>query len=123
MTVTLTVADSPIGRADDGLMGSSTGPRADRPGRRSFTVEYKLAMVADYDRIPAGEKGALLRRGALYSSHIIEWRRARDAGPRSPTRSHATYARSGARPPAESHVPPPGTSCSAPHSRSGSGPA
>jgi transposase len=61
-------------------MGSDPGPRADRPRRRSFTVEYKLAMVAEYDRLPAGEKGALLRREGLYSSHIIEWRRARDAG-------------------------------------------
>jgi transposase-like protein len=61
-------------------MGSPPGPRADRPRRRSFTAEYKLAMVAAYDRLPAGEKGALLRREGLYSSHIIEWRRARDAG-------------------------------------------
>jgi transposase-like protein len=61
-------------------MGSDPGPRADRPRRRSFTAEYKLAIVAEYDRLPAGEKGALLRREGLYSSHIIEWRRARDAG-------------------------------------------
>jgi transposase len=80
MTVTLTVADSMTGLADDGPMGSTPGPRADRSRRRSFTVEYKLAMVAEYDRLPAGEKGALLRREGLYSSHIIEWRRARDAG-------------------------------------------
>jgi transposase-like protein len=80
MNVTLTVADSMTGLADDGLMGSTSGPRADRSRRRSFTAEYKLAMVAEYDRLPAGEKGALLRREALYSSHIIEWRRARDAG-------------------------------------------
>jgi transposase len=87
--VTLTVADAPIGLADDGPMGSDSGPRADRPRRRSFTAEYKLSMVAEYDRLPAGEKGALLRREGLYSSHIIEWRRARDAGtltgPTAPT--------------------------------------
>src|SRR5213595_4315564 len=78
-------------------MGSSTGPRADQPRRRTFTAQYKLAMVAEYDRLPAGEKGALLRREGLYSSHIIEWRRARDAGalagvadkPRRPARSDA----------------------------------
>ncbi|ORA84076.1 transposase, partial [Mycobacterium intermedium] len=29
---------------------------------------------------PDGEKGAVLRREGLYSSHIVEWRRARDAG-------------------------------------------
>ena len=80
MIVTLTVADSPAGLPDDGVMGSSSGPRAGQPHRRSFTVEYKLAMVAEYDRLPTGEKGALLRREGLYSSHIIEWRRARDAG-------------------------------------------
>jgi len=28
----------------------------------------------------AGAKGALLRREGLYSSHIVEWRRARDTG-------------------------------------------
>lgn len=79
-TVTLTVSDSRTGVPDDGLMGSATGPRADQPRRRTFTAQYKLAMVAEYDRLPAGEKGALLRREGLYSSHIIEWRRARDAG-------------------------------------------
>ena len=30
-----------------------------------------------------GDKGALLRREGLYSSHIVEWRRARDAGGKS----------------------------------------
>jgi hypothetical protein len=38
-------------------------------------------MVAEYDRaIEPGERGALLRREGLYHSHIIEWRKARDAG-------------------------------------------
>jgi transposase-like protein len=36
--------------------------------------------VAEYDAAAAGEKGAVLRREGLYSSHVIEWRRARDAG-------------------------------------------
>jgi transposase len=43
-------------------------------------VEYKLAIVAEYENAPNGEKGAVLRREALYSSHVIEWTRARDAG-------------------------------------------
>jgi len=30
-----------------------------------------------------GERGAILRREGLYSSHIIEWRRAAEAGARS----------------------------------------
>jgi hypothetical protein len=46
-----------------------------------FTPEYKLAMVAEYDRAAtSGERGGLLRREGLYHSHIIEWRKARDAG-------------------------------------------
>jgi transposase InsO family protein len=36
--------------------------------------------VAEYEAAPDGEKGAALRREGLYSSHVIEWRRARDAG-------------------------------------------
>jgi transposase len=63
----------------------SSGPCADdgpspRPSRRSFPAEYKLAIVAEYEAAPNGEKGAVLRREGLYSSHVIEWARARDAG-------------------------------------------
>jgi transposase len=62
-------------------MSSSASPRSDQPRRRVFTPEYKLRMVAEYDRASTpGERGALLRREGLYHSHIIEWRKARDAG-------------------------------------------
>ncbi|QIZ37969.1 hypothetical protein [Saccharopolyspora sp. ASAGF58] len=53
---------------------------AARPSRRVFSPEYKLAIVAEYENAPNGEKGAILRREGLYSSHVIEWTRARDAG-------------------------------------------
>ncbi len=53
---------------------------AARPRRRSFTAEYKLAMIAEYDAADAQGRGALLRREGLYTSHISEWRRARDRG-------------------------------------------
>lgn len=62
---------------------ASVGDGADpapKPSRRAFSSAYKLAMVAAYESAPNGEKGALLRREGLYSSHIIEWTRARDAG-------------------------------------------
>jgi transposase-like protein len=53
----------------------------DRPRRRRFSPEYKLAILAEYDRLTEpGDKGALLRREGLYTSHIVEWRRAREAG-------------------------------------------
>jgi transposase-like protein len=45
-----------------------------------FPSEYKLAIVAEYENAQNGEKGAILRREGLYSSHIIEWTRARNAG-------------------------------------------
>ena len=78
--MTWTFADTRGVRPDDGVVNSSGGPRADQPRRRAFTPEYKLAMVAEYDRGAPGERGALLRRERLYHSHIIEWRKARDAG-------------------------------------------
>lgn len=59
--------------------GMDQGP--DRPRRRSFTDGYKLRILAEYDATTeAGARGALLRREGLYSSHLVEWRRARDAG-------------------------------------------
>ena len=57
--------------------GSDPAPK---PSRRVFSPAYKLAMVAAYESAANGEKGALLRREGLYSSHILEWTRARDAG-------------------------------------------
>jgi transposase-like protein len=71
--MTMTMADAPV---DDGVVS----PRAERPKRRTFTAEYKLAMVAEYDAAEPGAKGALLRREGFYPSHVVEWRRARDAG-------------------------------------------
>jgi len=52
----------------------------ERAKRRTFTAKYKLEILAEYDAAPEGAKGALLRREGLYSSHIVEWRKARDAG-------------------------------------------
>jgi len=77
----LTIADTRGLGADDGVVSSSGGPRSGQPRRRVFASEYKLAMVAEYDQASTpGQRGALLRREGLYHSHIIEWRKARDAG-------------------------------------------
>ena len=55
----------------------------ERPKRRRFTAEYKLRIVREADACTRpGEVGALLRREGLYSSHVAEWRKARDAGAR-----------------------------------------
>jgi transposase len=66
-------------RAHDG--GVPDGDQNAKPARRRFSAEYKLAILDEYDRLTdPGAKGALLRREGLYSSHIVEWRRARGVG-------------------------------------------
>ena len=53
----------------------------ERAKRRRFTASYKLAILDELDQASEpGAKGAILRREGLYTSHIVEWRRARDAG-------------------------------------------
>jgi transposase-like protein len=77
--MTMTVNTSLASRAHDGAVADND-PAA-RPRRRSFKPEYKLAILEAYDRLEEpGAKGALLRREGLYSSHLVEWRRARDVG-------------------------------------------
>jgi transposase len=57
------------------------GPRGERAQRRWFSNDYKLAILADYDRCSEpGEKGALLRREGLYSSVVTDWRRQHREG-------------------------------------------
>jgi len=62
------------------LEGDGLTRRCPSARRRRFTARYKLEILAAYDAAADGEKGALLRREGLYSSHIDYWRRARDAG-------------------------------------------
>ena len=86
MTTTTTVLDRSVGITDPGLVDDDDDARRpdpevpERARRRTFTAKYKLEVLAAYDAAPAGEKGAVLRRESLYSSHIVEWRRARDVG-------------------------------------------
>jgi transposase len=52
-----------------------------RPQRRTFTAEFKARILDEYDAAPdATARGAILRRERLYGSHILDWRKARDAG-------------------------------------------
>ena len=50
--------------------------------RRVFTAAYKLRIVQEAEdaAATAGGVGALLRREGLYSSHLVSWRRERQAG-------------------------------------------
>lgn len=64
-----------------GPVGGPGGPRAGHRKRRTFTAEYKLRILAEYDDASEpGARGALLRREGLYHSHILDWRRAAEAG-------------------------------------------
>src|SRR2546430_11605469 len=65
------------GRVAGGEPGRPDPEVPERARRRSFTARYKLEVLAAYDAAEPGEKGAVLRREGLYSSHIGEWRRGR----------------------------------------------
>ena len=65
-------------RPPGGVPDPEVVPRA---RRRRFSAAYKLRVVGEADACTKpGEIGALLRREGLYSSHLVEWRRARDQG-------------------------------------------
>jgi len=76
ITLTLTAADLPTASLENGAMS----PRSDQPKRRSFTAKYKLDILTEYDAADPAARGVLLRREGLYSSHLSEWRKARDSG-------------------------------------------
>ena len=86
MTTTATVLNGSAGIADPCRVVDDDDERRpdpevpERARRRTFTAKYKLEVLAAYDSAPGGEKGAVLRREGLNSSHIVEWRRARDVG-------------------------------------------
>ena len=66
---------------DDDVATDGSGRPLRNPVRRSFSPEYKLAILAEYDGASeTGEKGAILRREGLYSSLITDWRRQHRQG-------------------------------------------
>lgn len=49
--------------------------------RRTFSAEYKRRILAEADACTEhGALGKLLRREGLYSSHVLDWRAARERG-------------------------------------------
>jgi transposase-like protein len=66
-------------RADVPVLPDSEVPA--RPARRRFTTAYKLEILRKADACTQhGERGALLRKEGLYSSHLITWRQQRERG-------------------------------------------
>lgn len=73
---------TPLLRAVQRRMVDRTGRRA---RRRSFTDQFKLALLAEYDGLTdPGAKGALLQREGLYSSHLVSWRQQLAQGSLTP---------------------------------------
>jgi hypothetical protein len=72
--MTVTVLDRALVAGDAGRV---TGERQERPDpevpgkarRGTFTAQFKLDVVAEYDAAAAGEKGAVLRRVTIHSCH------------------------------------------------------
>ncbi len=81
--MTMTTA-SLNGRAHTGGVTDDDIDPAAKPTRRTFSAEYKAEIVAEYDSWPKGseQRGAILRREGLYTSHISEWRKQAEAGAR-----------------------------------------
>ena len=53
----------------------------EKASRRRFATEYKARILDEADRCTEpGQVGELLRREGLYSSHLTNWRRQREAG-------------------------------------------
>ena len=77
------------------VMDHSSGEVPERAKRRTFTAAYKLKIVEEYEAATPGERGVVLRREGLYSSHLTEWRKARDTG------ALAGLAATRGRPPAD----------------------
>lgn len=66
---------------DDDVGTDGKGRPRKNPVRRTFSAEYKLAILAEYDGASeSGEKGAIIRREGLYSSLITDWRRQHRQG-------------------------------------------
>ena len=68
------------GRVDDAGTERPDPEVPESAKRRTFTAKYRLAILAEYDSAPEGTKGAFCAREGLCSSHIVEWRKARNAG-------------------------------------------
>jgi transposase-like protein len=83
---------------DDGVAPDGS-PHRRSPVRRYFSPDYKLAVLAEYDRCSEpGEKGALLRREGLYSSLLTDWRRQHRQGLLKATAGRSDRGRGGPSP-------------------------
>jgi transposase-like protein len=96
----MSIADVIAARdGQDENVATPDGPRASRPKRRTYTREYKMRVLAQYENAQTPqERNALLRREGIYSAYITEWRRERDraATAAAPERNPGRPAKSAA---------------------------
>ena len=53
----------------------------EKASRRKFTADYKLRILKEAETyVDPRQRGALLRRESLYSSHLTTWRRQAERG-------------------------------------------
>jgi transposase-like protein len=64
------------------VAGAAPSPEVvEQPTRRQFSAEYKRRILAECDAATApGQTGQILRREGLWSSHLRDWRAARERG-------------------------------------------
>ena len=77
MEATMTTPTTPV---HAGGMTKPDPEVPERPARRCFTAEYKLRILAETDKAPAGTTSAILRREGIYSSQLAAWRAQRKEG-------------------------------------------
>jgi transposase-like protein len=84
----VTMSTTDVAAARDGQdwnVATPDGPRASRPKRRTFTREYKMRILGQYESASTPqERNALLRREGIYSAYITEWRRERERAESAP---------------------------------------
>jgi transposase len=75
----MTTTDQTMPIRPPSLLDAEVRPKTTRP---SWTAAEKLAILAEYESYPRGapERGALLRRQGIYTSHISKWRSQRNRG-------------------------------------------
>lgn len=73
----MTLADQAAIADSGGQAGSNS-----RPARRTFTAAYKEKILTEYEQAGPGERGALLRKERLLTSHISDWRKTRGTASR-----------------------------------------
>lgn len=86
--MTMTTASLASRAHDGGVTEDDHDDPAAKPSRRKFSRAEKERILGEYDALAKGspERGAMLRREGLYTSHVSEFRRQLTAPAAKPGR-------------------------------------